>query len=230
MNSISDLAAKIAGEIALSETPGGTMKKWREIFGVTQVALGAHMSISPSTISDYEGNRRKSPGIGVVKRFVNSLIQIDEATGGKVVQKFLSGDEESFFDVHEFATSVSALDFAKMLDGKVIANEELLSKKKVYGYTLINSIKVILDMPSSEFPKLYGSMSERAFIFTDVSTGRSPMVTIRVSMMKPSLVVFHGMGDRKVDKLALKIAQKEQIPVVTTNMSLEKITEELRKI
>jgi len=224
------LAFKIAGEIALSETPGGTMKKWREIFGITQAELGEFLHISPSTISDYEGDRRKSPGIGVVRRFIDALIKIDAQRGGSVAARFREEAQENFFDVHEFATSISGTDFAKIIEAKPIANDELLPKKRVYGYTLINSIKVILDMPSADFPKLYGAMSERAFIFTQVSTGRSPMVVIRISPMKPSIVVLHELEEKGVDKLALKIAQKEQIPLLTTSMSLKRIGEELKRL
>jgi len=224
------LAVKIAGEIALSDTPGDTMKKWREIFGITQVQLGEHLKISASTISDYEGNRRKSPGIAVIRRFVEALIALDAQRGGAVVQKLRSGDvkEEKFFEVHEFARAVNGEEFAKLIEGKVIANDELLGEKKIYGYTLIDSIKVILEMPYSEFPKLYGAVNDRAFIFTEVSTGRSPMVVIRVTPMKPSIVVLHGL--QSVDKLAIKIAQKERIPILTTKLDVAKITEELKKL
>jgi len=224
------LAVKIAGEISLSETPGDTMKKWREIFGITQVQLGEHLKISASTISDYEGNRRKSPGIAVIRRFVEALIALDAQRGGAVVQKLRSGDvkEEKFFEVHEFARAVNGEEFAKLIEGKVIANDELLGEKKIYGYTLIDSIKVILEMPYSEFPKLYGAVNDRAFIFTEVSTGRSPMVVIRVTPMKPSIVVLHGL--QSVDKLAIKIAQKERIPILTTKLDVAKITEELKKL
>jgi predicted transcriptional regulator len=46
--------------------------------------------------------------------------------------------------------------------------------------------------------------------------------------MKPSLVVLHGIKD--VDPLAIKIAEREQIPILTTNMDLVKIKEVLNKI
>jgi putative transcriptional regulator len=222
------LSVKIAGEIALSDTPGGTMKKWREIFGITQVQLGEYLDISPSTISDYEGNRRKSPGIGVVKRFIEALIAIDAQRGEHVAQKFREEEKtKKFFEVHDFSSAIGAEAFAKAIDAKVIANEELLREKKIYGYTLIDSIKVILEMPYSDFPKLYGQTSERAFIFTEVSTGRSPMVVLRVTPMKPSIVVLHGI--QAVDKLAIKIAQKERIPLLTTKLDLNAIGEALKK-
>ena len=221
---------QIAGEISISETPGGTMKKWREIFGITQAELGKHMRISASTISDYEGNRRRSPGTAVIKRFVEAIITLDQDRGGQIVAKLTRPEEEGeqFFELHEFATSRGAIDFSKQINGKVVANEELMKVKKLYGYTIIDSLKVILEMPYTHYPRLYGSMAERAFIFTKVSTGRSPLVVVRVTPMKPSIIVLHGIDS--VDALALKIAEKEQIPVITTKMDISKIRESLNRI
>ncbi|MCX6777693.1 MAG: helix-turn-helix domain-containing protein [Candidatus Micrarchaeota archaeon] len=223
------LKMRIAGEITLSSTPGGTMKKWREIFGITQAELGKHLKISPSTISDYEGDRRKSPGIGVVHRFVNALIDLDAGKGGHVLAKFRESEEktERLFEVHEFSAGISASDFVDAIDGKVIANEDALPAKKVYGYTLMDSLKVILMLPADEFPRLYGAMAERAFIFTRVSTGRSPMVVIRVTQTKPSVVVLHGLV--QVDKLAIKIAERERIPVIVTKKEVDTLRQDLAK-
>ena len=155
---------------------------------------------------------------------------IDTERGAPILSKLQQGVEKSeqYFELHEFATSISAIDFQKMLNATVVANEELMKSKKLYGYTLMESLKIILEMPYSQFPKLYGTMSERAFIFTQVSTGRSPMVVIRVTPMKPSLVVLHGLKD--VDPLAVKIAEREKIPVIATNMDLAKIKDVLNKI
>lgn len=227
---MNDLEIKIAGEIAYSDMPGGTMKKWREIFGITQIDLGKRLQITASTISDYEGNRRRSPGTVVIKRFVEAIVHMDQERGGQVISKLTRTDEnaEKFFEVHEFATSMSALDFIKIINGKVVANEDLINVKKIYGYTVIDSLKVILEVPYTHFPRLYGSMSERAFIFTKVSTGRSPMVVVRVTPMKPSVIVLHGIDT--VDPLALEIAMKEQIPVITTKADLSKIKDTLNRL
>lgn len=229
-STIEKLKKEIAGEITLSSKPGATMRKWREIFNITQTELADYLNISPSTVSDYESNRRSSPGINIIKRFINAIIDIDLAKGGKVTTQLTQDfiDEKKFFEVHEFATSFTGRELAKLLNAKVAVNEDLLDTKKVYGYTLINSLKVILDLPYSQYPRLYGAMSERAFIFTQVSTGRSPLVVIRVSALKPSIVVLHGI--KKVDELALKIAEKEMIPVLVTNLSVNKIKEVLNKL
>ena len=166
----------------------------------------------------------------VIKRFVNALIEIDKSRGGAVIQRLTSNleNDQKYFFLHEFASSITGLDFAKLIKARVVTGEELLEYKKIYGYTLIRSIKVILNLPPSQFLKLFGAMSERAFIFTEVSTGRSPMVVIRVSTMKPSIVVLHKLT--KVDEIALKIAEKEQIPVMTTALSVSKIQEVLNKL
>ncbi|MEM3876625.1 MAG: helix-turn-helix domain-containing protein, partial [Candidatus Micrarchaeaceae archaeon] len=79
-----ELKERIAGEITLSESPGSTMKKWRELFGISQIDLAKHIKIATSTISDYESNRRLSPGVGVISRFVDALFTIDDTRGGNI--------------------------------------------------------------------------------------------------------------------------------------------------
>ena len=137
---------------------------------------------------------------------------------------------DQYFEVHEFARGVTLKDFVELINGKVLSNEDMLESKKVYGYTLIDSIKTILEMPFSFFQSLYGNINERVFIFTGVTTGRSPMVVIRINQAKPSAVVLHGLNLEKLDKLAVKISEKERIPVIVTKTSIDKIKEALNKI
>ncbi len=223
---------EIAGEISLSEDPGSTMRKWREIFEISQVGLAKYLKITVSTISDYEGSRRKSPGTAVVKRFVNSLFEIDKANGGRISQKFTEKERppDDYFEVHEFARSITLKDFVSLIKGKVITNADLLESKKLYGYTLIDSIKVILDMPFSYFQNLYGNVNERAFVFMGVSTGRSPFVVVRVSSSKPSAIVLHNIEPNKIDKLAMKISERERIPMIVSKMPVEEIKNALNRI
>jgi len=223
---------EIAGEISLSEDPGATMRKWREIFSISQVELSKHLGITVSTISDYEGNRRKSPGTAVIKRFVNAIFEIDRQKGGGISQKLTETQKpvSEYFEVHEFARSISLKDFVGLIDGTILTNEDVIDAKKVYGYTLIDSIKVILEMPFSYFQNLYGNVNERVFIFTGVSTGRSPMVVLRVSPTKPSAVVLHNIDPAKVDKLAVKISERERIPMIVSRKSIAEIKEALNKI
>lgn len=225
------LARLIAGEIVVSPDPGATMRKWREIFGVSQAQLAAALRISPSTISDYEANRRASPGIKVVRRFIDALLRIDAERGGQTAAKFALAieDETAPYEVHDFSTAMSARDFTKLIAGTVLAGADVLDKKRVYGWTLLDSIKVILEFTYTDFQKLYGAISERAFIFTQVSTGRSPMIAVKLAPIKPAVVAIHGLKRREVDELAIKIAEKERIPLIHTEIDVGKIKETLMK-
>ena len=168
------LEIAIAGEITLSKEPGQSMKKWREIFGISQTDLAKHLGVSSSTISDYEGGRRKSPGITVIARLVSALIEIDHQKGGKIVSQ-LEKDfkpQEKIFDTHEFLSSVNSKTFAETIHAEVVANPGRLKDMNVFGYTIIDSLKVILDVPVQDYLQMFGKTPERALIFTQVETGR----------------------------------------------------------
>lgn len=226
------LQERIAGEITLSESPGSTMKKWRELFGISQVELAKALKISTSTISDYEGNRRASPGAGIIKRFVNTLFTLDGQRGGEVTRNLekynLPQEKDPFYMIHDFSSPISGTDFARIIDAKVIANPSYLDSVKLFGYTLLDSLRVILEISPSEYPKLFGTTNERAFIFDQVSTGRSPMVVIRVAPIKPRVVVIQNLDN--VDKLAIKISQIEKIPLLTTKLNAADIKTRLNNV
>lgn len=222
----------IAGEITLSDTPGSTMKKWRELFGISQVELAKYLKISTSTISDYEGNRRSSPGVGIIRRFIQALLAIDAQNGGEVTRnlsKFSKPKEDaSFFFLKDFSAPISGVDFVRLIDAKIVANPNYLDTIKLFGYTLLDSLRVILEISPSDYPRLFGATSERAFIFDQVSTGRSPMVVVRVAPIKPKVVVIQNIEN--VDKLAIKIAQIEHIPLLTTKLSADELKMRLSNI
>ncbi len=218
------LKVKIAGEIALSPDSGAAMKKWREVFGISQAELSKYLKITASTISDYEGNRRKSPGIGVIHRFVDAITSIDVSRGGELVKRFAEAEApQPFFEVLNFQRAVTGEELAKQIKAKAVAGEGKLPALTLYGATVIDSIKVILELPYESFMKIYSTTTQRALVFTNVSTGRSPMVAIRVSPIKPALVVLHGIKPDKVDKLAVRIAESEGIPLLATTSDLGEI-------
>ncbi len=228
-----ELKEKIAGEITLSDSPGSAMKKWRELFGITQIELAKQIKISTSTISDYESNRRLSPGVGVIRRFVDALFSIDETKGGTVrsgLEKFSPKSEQQtpFYNIHDFIAPISGMDFNRIIEGKVLSNPGYLDALKLFGYTRLDSLRVILEMSPSEYPKLFGSTTERAFIFERVSNGKSPMVVVRVAPIKPKVIVLHNVTN--VDKLAIKIAQVEKIPLLATKLDISEIEARLSKI
>ena len=70
--------------------------------------------------------------------------------------------------------------------------------------------------------------TERAIVFTGIRYGRSPMIAIRVHPVKPTVVVYHRPGS--VDSLAIKLADRENIPLVVTNLPLEDLKKRLVKL
>jgi len=227
------LKVKIAGEIALTNDPGSAMKKWREVFGINQGELANHLGISSSTISDYESNRRKSPGIAVIKRFVDALFEIDLKKGGELVKRFKEvegvGNGEKFFEAIDFPKGVSGDDFGKAIEARALANVRKLEEVQLFGCTILDSLKIILEMPYESFVKIYSTTSQRALLFTRTSTGRSPMVAVRIAPIKPAVVVLHGLEPDKVDKLAVRIAETEGIPLLVTSKNLDEIKKKLEQ-
>jgi putative transcriptional regulator len=101
-----------------------------------------------------------------------------------------------------------------------------LADRKVQGYTLIDSVKAIASLNANDYVRVYGWSTQRALVFTGVKYGRSPMIAIRVHPMKPSLVVYHRPED--VDKLAYRLADMEQVPLITTDLELPELEARLR--
>lgn len=227
---IKALADKISGDIVFSDTPGKTIKKWRQIFEISQKELAQRLGVSPSVISDYESDRRKSPGVNFIRRIIEAMLEIDKERGYKTVSKYrdiLSGFKlDVIIDMREFDELIGVNELAKTIDGEMLTDFD----KFVSGYTIVDSIKAILSLNAYDFYRLYGFTTERALIFTKVSTGRSPMVAVRVANLKPAVVVLHGIDAKDVDEIAIKLAEIERIPLIATQMPLDDMIKALRSI
>lgn len=224
------LAEKMAGEITLSDSPGLALKKWRQSFNIPQGVLAERLEVSPSVISDYESGRRKSPGTAIVGKIVDAILSIDEENGGRYINKFAKilyneFDEDVIYDIHDYASPVRLTEFAEAIDAVTLCGT---LDQTIYGYTVINSLNAILQLSSSEFNRIYGWSTERALIFTEVSTGKSPMVAIRVTPFKPRCVVLQGIGPEQVHPLIPKLAERDRISVLCTKMDVETIISSLR--
>jgi putative transcriptional regulator len=223
-----EFAEKIAGEIVLSTEPGKTLRKWRQVFGVSQKELAAEMGISHSVVSDYEGGRRRSPTIATVRRVVSALLVIDERRGSPTISKYQVREESrAIVSMREFPVGVTCLDFIEAVEGDLAWGMKAMDKR-LYGYTLLDSLKVITSLTSFDYLQIYGWSQERALIFMGVEYGRSPMVAIRAHPLKPGMVVYHK--PKNVDKLAVRLAEIEGIPLVITDMDVDSMIKVLAKI
>lgn len=215
-----NLSKRIAGEIVLSQDAGKIIQKWRNIFKIPQRKLADEMKIMPSVISDYENGRRKSPGIKVIKRIVEGMIKLDEKAGGSIIKEFSEYPTKSILsdaiiDIKEFGIPMTVGEFCKKISANLMVRPDL-EDNKLYGYTIIDSLKAIMDLPPLEMVKLYGYSSERALIFSNARSGKSSMVALKVTNLKPGLVVLQN--SKEIDDLAKRIGENESIPIASSKI------------
>jgi putative transcriptional regulator len=206
------------------------MRKWRELFAISQTSLSENMGLSSSVISDYESGRRKSPGARFIRRFVLSLLQIDEKRGSRFIREFAkltSSPSMAIVDLREFPIPVRVEYLCKAINGEIVSGQDKYIKE-VNGYTVIDSRKAVETYSGSEYAQLFGATTERALIFTNVDLGALPMMIVRVSSSKPRIVVFHKTIP---DTESLRIAEYEQIPLIYSSAtSIEQLVKSLRKL
>ncbi|QLD90892.1 helix-turn-helix domain-containing protein [Natronomonas salina] len=227
-----ELAERIAGEVALSEDPGATLRKWREEFDVAQTTLADELDVSASVVSDYESGRRENPGIRVVRRVVEGLLAVDERRGGDRVRqhaRVLSAgfDQDVVYDLREYAATVPLTRFYRTIDAEEITAG---TADTVAGHTVINSVEAIKRLSSEEFYRLYGQSTNRALVFTDVTRGESPLVALRVVTPTPSAVVLHGIEPEGLWEHAPALARADGVSLATTTRPLEELLEALREL
>ena len=226
-----ELAEHIAGEVALSEDPGATLRKWREEFDVTQTDLADELDVSASVVSDYESGRRENPGVRVVSRIVGGLLSIDERRGGDRVRqhaRVLSAgfDQDVVHDLREYSATVPLRRFHRAVDAETVTAG---TAEVIAGHTVINSVEAIKRLSSEEFYRLYGQSTNRALVFTNVTRGESPLVALRVVTPTPSAVVLHGIEKEDLWEHAPALARADGVSLATTTLPLEELLETLRE-
>ena len=199
-----EIREKMAREVVLSPHPGRTLRKWREDFKVSQRDLARQLETVPSVISDYESERRPSPGAGFIRRYVDGLLALDTEHGGRLG---LPGPPHSHSDgilgLREFAVAMPLRSFADRLDARAVSRVDL--RRDVHGFTVLDAPRAILSMDATRFVEVYGWTTQRALVFANVKYGRSPMVAIRLS-------------------------EVENTPLLTTTLSAPKVLERLEEL
>jgi len=216
-----NLKKEIASEIALSEFPGKTLKKWRNIFNVPQAKMAEMLDVNRTVVSDYERGRR-NPKLQTIKKFIDALDQVENPNISYITSQ--NSLPSSILDRNEFKDYYTIQELVKSLNGHMLYESH---KKFVFGYTMIDSIKAILELGWVNFFELYGKTTQRVLLFTSVEYGRSPMIAVRVHPLKPAAVIY--ISPKKVDKLSIKLAMMEDIPFAVTNMNVDDIKKVLRR-
>ena len=225
-STLDERIAKIAGQVVTGQNPGIVLKTWRERLQVKQGDLAQEMRVSASVLSDYESGRRLSPGVRFIRKYVEALVKVDEKNK-RLLGRFVNlNDNSAILSLGEFKQPIKARNLAEILKGEVLRGQEYLDLN-IYGYTLLDSIKTIYALSGFDFYRIFGATTERALIFTKVGLGRSPLVAIRVSQLKPRMVVLHG--PQTVDPIAIDLAEKERIVLTLSSLPSEKAFENTLK-
>jgi putative transcriptional regulator len=227
-----ELAEKIAGEIALSDDPGATLRKWRTDFEIAQTDLADELEVSPSVVSDYESGRRDNPGIGVIRRLVTALLDVDERRGGTHIRqhsRVLSAgfDSDVVLDLREYAANLPLERYYEAIGAEQLAAGD---RDTVAGHTVIDSIAAIQRFSSDEFYNLYGRSTNRALVFTNVTRGESPIVALRVVNPTPNAVVLHGLEREDVWEHAADLARIDGFSLAITQGDVESLLEAHREL
>ncbi len=232
----SSLLRFIAGDIASNEKYGIVMKKWRNLFNITQSRIAKEMNVKQSVISDYENNRRASPGINIIRSYVLALIKIAKKEHPREYNELLKSlnidEERASLYRGEFKTELNNKRIMKLFNAtQVIApKEEYKFKEFVFFSKNISSI--VTNQPSYKLLKELKSNTNRLFIFSNVKSGQIPLITITLLSKinhtdLPKLILFQS-NKFKISNLAKRIAKSNNISIMITKMNNEDILELLR--
>lgn len=220
------LMEKIAGEIALSDEPGRTLRKWREEIGVTVKDLSRQVGVTASVVSDYESGRRKSPGVHTIKRLVEGLLAVDARSGAHYASRWTTKATEAIPAIAEFDRGIPAKDFLTSIAAKPLT-KKLALDRPIRGYTVIDAVKAITEL-GRDYLQIFGFTTERALVFTGVKYGRSPMIVIRTHPLKPAMVVY--ARPEQVDDLAVKLAELDNVILARTELVTETLIHRLERL
>ncbi len=224
---------KILGDICINDDYGVVMRKWRNLFNVSQAELAEKLDIQPSVISDYESGRRNSPGIVFIRKYVLALINIGKNKNKKILDK-LSGypfDKKNNLIVKKFDKKIKAEDFISNIDARiVIKSEEFHIKKCIFFYN--NITDTFASMSTKELLSLMKGR-DSVLIFSNVKSGRFPFIVLRLlsganKISLPKFVIFQGTDS--VSKMVLRMAHKSNICLALTKESKENIKDKIHNI
>jgi putative transcriptional regulator len=162
-------------------------------------------------------------------------MRVDEEKGGEVLREFLEAGEErplsaAILDIMEFDEGIDLAVFCRRIGAKILTSGGKAGDK-IYGYTLIDSVRAITELSFTDLKKLYGVTTQRALVFTNITSGKGPMIAIKVANLKPALIVLHNLPESEVSGVARNIAAVEGIPLcVCENVELNTFMERVRSM
>ncbi|PIU88342.1 hypothetical protein COS64_04185 [archaeon CG06_land_8_20_14_3_00_37_11] len=214
----------ILGDIAVNKNYGIVMKKWRELFNITQSDVAKELNIKQSVISDYENNRRNSPGIEFLRNYVKALIKV----GREEHKKEYEGIKNNL-GIKNIANKLFAGEFMKELTTKQVLNRlkavQIVSqpeqaKFKNYLFLSDRITSILMKQPTYKLLKNLKSKEGTIYVFSNVKTGKIPLITLKIlsklnRIQMPKLVIFQS-DNLKLSGFARRTAKTNNITIGVT--------------
>ncbi|VVB75465.1 Uncharacterised protein [Candidatus Tiddalikarchaeum anstoanum] len=232
-----ELFQRILGDVVANEEYGLVMKKWRELFSVTQAEIAGKLDVKPSVISDYENSRRRSPGIVFIRSYVNALIVL-----GELRNKDLHDSVKKELDIKKANDNLIIKTFNKPKNNSYLI--KLLRAKPVTktNSSAINGLiffhdnisRVLMKLPTYKLLNEMKKVGSYAYIFSNVKSGNLPLILLTLlskinKTSMPALVIFQS-DSFKPSNFSKKTAEKKNITLAVTGKDVKDIKKIIEKM
>ncbi|MFX0209238.1 MAG: hypothetical protein ACFFDT_24855 [Candidatus Hodarchaeota archaeon] len=218
----------MVGEVVLSENTGNCLRRLRVLLGITQMEVSAHLNIASSVISDYEANRRKSPGILWIRNFIRALIELEETKGfptlsilTPLIEKM--GTIEPIITAIQFPNPFSLMKFCKAVDATIRfpIKDNYEPETYILGFLVVDGRKLLERCSSNIKGNLMEVVSNIAIIFENTQTGRGVFSLLPVNdPLYSSIWVFPKKGiDLNIIKSSVGKLHRAKTMILTSKLS-----------
>lgn len=221
------LKQEIAGEICISDNPGNTLKKWQNIFEVSQISLARAMKLTGSTISDYENGRRNNPSISFIQRFVNTLIDLDLKRKAIIIKKLINIPQEQVIETKEFKKGIKLRHASELKDIEQINSK--IHNEPVFGISYLDA-NDIPDLEQNDLQKVFGKTNKRILYISNANNALIVHLFLKTLKMATNLHPSVLILDTSLDKDELLKVLDINVPIHITKKTKEDMKTLLKEI
>lgn len=224
---IQKLKQEIAGEIVISDNPGNVLKKWQNIFEINQISLARAMKLTGSTISDYENGRRNNPGINFIKKFVDTLIDIDYKRKCYIIKKLITIQTQQTIETKEFKKGIKLKHTNQLKDFEQINSK--IHNEFVFGITYLDA-NDIPELEQTDLQKIFGKTNKRILFINNADNAliiHLFLKTLKImTNLLPSVLILDTNQNTEEILKTLDI----NIPIYITNKTKEEMKITLKEL
>ncbi|MFX1511003.1 MAG: hypothetical protein ACFFCQ_00235 [Promethearchaeota archaeon] len=168
----------IAADIVLSDDLGSCLRKWLNLFNLSQTDVSEHLGVGSSVISDYLRSRRKSPGILWIKNYIRALIELEEINNfttlsilAPVIKKI--GSIDPIITAIPFISPLSLTQFCDVIKATILFPFRVENELEIYILGILGiDAHEILERYTPNFKGNSLEIANIAIMFENTQTGR----------------------------------------------------------